>query len=101
MRLNQIALPAADLAASIAFYKALGLRLIVLTEDYARFELPEGESTLSLVRRAAPLPPDSEGVHVYFECSDLDGRVSELKALELAFESGPEDKRWLWREAWL
>ena len=49
MNLNQVTLPALELAPAIAFYRRLGLRLIV--EDlphYARFECPDGESTLSL-----------------------------------------------------
>ncbi len=49
MNLNQVTLPAVELAPAIAFYQRLGLRLIV--EDlphYARFECPDGETTLSL-----------------------------------------------------
>ncbi|WP_336866841.1 VOC family protein [Sphingomonas sanguinis] len=49
MRLNQVTLGATDFEASVRFYTALGLRLIVSARDeYARFELPEGEATLSL-----------------------------------------------------
>ena len=99
MRLNQVTMPALDLAASIAFYERLGLRLIVRTETYARFELPRGESTLSLhvvdgavARAGAP--------QIYFECDDVDGEVRRLTAAGVTFESGPEDQRWLWREAW-
>jgi catechol 2,3-dioxygenase-like lactoylglutathione lyase family enzyme len=49
MNLNQVTLPAAELAPAIEFYRRLRLRLIV--EDlphYARFECPDGDSTLSL-----------------------------------------------------
>ncbi|MEJ0043657.1 MAG: VOC family protein [Rhizomicrobium sp.] len=48
MRLNQVTVPALDVAASIAFYKTLGLRLIVESPHYARFELPDGEATFSI-----------------------------------------------------
>lgn len=99
MRLNQITAPATDLAASIAFYERLGLRLIVRTDAYARFQLPEGDSTFSLhvtadevARAGAP--------QIYFECDDLDAEVARLAALGVVFESGPEDRSWLWREAW-
>ena len=99
MNLNQISLPARDLAASIAFYRTLGLTLIVETDIYARFELPEGEATMSLHKTDAKL--DDEGVYVYFECDDLDARVAALKAQGVVFENDPKDQRWLWREAWL
>jgi uncharacterized glyoxalase superfamily protein PhnB len=36
---------------------------------------------------------------VYFECRDLDATVARLRAAGIAFESGPEDQPWLWREA--
>ena len=39
--MNQVTVPATDIAASIAFYQALGLRLIVRSEHYARFECPD------------------------------------------------------------
>lgn len=101
MNLNQVTVPAFDLAASIAFYETLGLRLIVRSETYARFECPDGDATFSLAKRETPVPTDSEGVHVYFECEDLDARVAALKARGLAFDQDPADMRWLWREAWL
>ncbi len=49
MDLNQVILPSTDLARAIDFYRKLGLVLIVDNlPDYARFELPFGNSTLSL-----------------------------------------------------
>lgn len=57
MRLNQVMVSARDLDASVAFYRTLGLRLIVRSEDYARFECPDGESTFSL-----HLEPNARGV---------------------------------------
>jgi catechol 2,3-dioxygenase-like lactoylglutathione lyase family enzyme len=97
MKLNQITLPARDLAVSIAFYEALGLVLIVRNDHYARFENSSDDSTLSLELRQDA----DDGIHVYFECDDLDMRVADLKAKGMDFDSDPEDKSWLWREAWL
>jgi len=96
--MNQVTLPAHDLARSIAFYETLGFVLIVQNDHYARFELPPDQATLSL-----RLTGDAIGhaVHVYLECDDLDARVAALKAKGIAFDNDPEDKRWLWREAWL
>ena len=97
MKLNQAALPAVDLARSIAFYEKLGFVLIVTDDQYARLENPEDLSTLSLEQRSG----GGDGAHLYFECDDLDARVAALKDKGVVFDSGPEDQRWLWREAWL
>lgn len=103
MRLNQVTASARDLAASTAFYQALGLKLIVRTDHYVRFECPEGDGgepatfSLHLDRDAAGVTATS----VYFEDENLDATVDRLKAAGIAFDSGPEDQRWLWREAWL
>ncbi len=98
MQLNQVTFPASDLAASIAFYRTLGFVLIVQTDHYARFENPRDHSTLSLERTDQLV---HDGAHVYFECEDLDGFVAGLKNKGIVFDSGPENKSWLWREAWL
>ncbi len=100
MRLNQVTVPALDVDKSITFYQTLGLRLIVHSPHYARFELPDGESTFSihLVEDAGRM---AEGTGIYFECDDLDARVAALKAKGIVFDSDPADQSWLWREAWL
>jgi catechol 2,3-dioxygenase-like lactoylglutathione lyase family enzyme len=97
MKLNQVTLPAADLSRSIAFYEKLGFVLIVRDDHYARLENPGDLSTLSLEQRI----DGGDGAHLYFECDDLDARVATLKEKGLVFDSGPEDRSWLWREAWL
>ena len=78
MRLNQVTVPARDIARSIAFYQTLGFRLIVKDAHYARFELPDGEATFSL-HLAADTEGAANGASIYFECDDLDERVAELK----------------------
>jgi catechol 2,3-dioxygenase-like lactoylglutathione lyase family enzyme len=98
MNLNQVTLPAVDLVPAIAFYQQLGLRLIV--EDlphYARFECPDGQSTLSLEQ--ASQPGTGPGPVVYFECEALDQTVERLRAAGIPFDSLPADQPWLWREA--
>ncbi len=97
MKLNQVTLPATDLAVSIAFYRRLGFVLIVEDVHYARLENPLDFSTVSLELRSN----GGDGAHVYFECEDLDACVAALKEKGVAFDSGPEDQSWLWREAWL
>lgn len=102
MRLNQVTAPASDLDASIAFYQLLGLRLIVKSPHYARFELPKGEATFSLHVVEGAIPREN-APHVYFELSGvgLDTQVERLKAAGVAFERDPVAQSWLWREAWL
>jgi len=102
MRLNQVTAPASDLDASIVFYELLGLRLIVKSPRYARFELPKGEATFSLHIVDGAIPRNN-APHLYFEVSDvgLDTLVERLKAAGVAFERDPVMQTWLWREAWL
>ncbi len=97
MKLNQVTLPALDLSRSIAFYERLGFVLIVRDDHYARLENPLDLSTLSLEQRI----DGGDSAHVYFECDHLDARVAGLKENGVAFDGGPEDRSWLWREAWL
>ena len=98
MDLNQVTVPAVDVAASTEFYQRLGLRLIVDSRPrYVRFECPVGGATLSIHRVDAL--PTGRGTIVYFEIEELDAAVERLRAQGVAFESGPEDQRWLWREA--
>lgn len=98
MNLNQITVPSIDLTKSIPFYEKLGLKLIVKSlPHYARFECPQGGSTFSLHQTAEI--PKGEGIHVYFECDNLDEKVEELKNEGISFELEPTDQGWLWREA--
>ena len=98
MNLNQVTVPALDVAASVAFYRKLGLKLIVeALPRYARFECPDGEATFS-VHRVETLP-GANGVVVYFEHEHLDEWVAELQAAGLEFAELPADQSWLWREA--
>lgn len=100
MRLNQITAAAYELAPSIAFYETLGLKLIVKSDRYARFELPKGEATFSLHLVEGAIPR-ANAPQLYFEVHDVDFEVERLKRAGLAFETEPTDQRWLWRDAWL
>lgn len=96
MRLNQVTLSVTDVPRAIAFYRGLGLVLIVHTDDhYARFVCPDGDATFS-VEQAATVTPSS--AMIYFECEDLDARVAALRAAGYVIDD-PVDQPWLWREA--
>jgi len=100
MNLNQVTIYTNKPVESVAFYRQLGLRLIVDSlPRYARLECPEGEATLSVHQTDAET--SESNIVLYFECADLDARVSELKANGLEFEQDPTDQTWLWREAYL
>jgi catechol 2,3-dioxygenase-like lactoylglutathione lyase family enzyme len=99
MNLNQITVPVLDIPKSIKFYQTLGLKLIVESPHYARFECPDGEATFSL--HITDKLPKGDGISVYFECEDLDNKVAELVKKGIEFDELPNDKRWLWREAHL
>ncbi len=97
MNLNQVTLPALDIATSAAFYRTLGFRQIVATPVYARFECSDGGATFSV--HAVKEVPAETGFVVYFEHEALDALVDELKSKGIVFTQDPTDQRWLWREA--
>jgi len=110
VNLNQVTLPARDLAASAAFYRRMGFLQIVDSPHYARFECPEGAATFSLhaVEPAGEPGAPGEtaarglgeiGFTVYLEHDDLDALVTRLQAAGFVFEMPPTDQPWLWREA--
>lgn len=97
MNLNQVTLPATDLARSVDFYRRMGFTQIVASPDYARFECSTGEATFSL-HRVELAAPGSQVV-VYFETPQIDAEVERLLAAGFEFTQLPRDERWLWREA--
>lgn len=97
MDLNQVTLPCRDYAASVAFYKQLGLTQIVDSPPrYARFETPGG-ATLSIHAG----DPGYSGTVIYFEVDDVDAKVAELRGEGIDIDTMPVDQDWLWREAYL
>lgn len=95
LHLNQITIGARDYAASVSFYRALGLTQIVDSPDngYARFEAHNG-ATLSI-----HVGEGTGGAMAYLECGDLDARVLALASEGFAFDQMPLDQSWGWREA--
>ena len=96
MRLNHVTLPATDLAASIAFYQALGLELIVRAESrYARFAV-DGTSTLSVEVAEGGRAGSAE---VFLHCDDVDADHAAAAARGVVFDWPPTDQSYLWRTA--
>jgi predicted enzyme related to lactoylglutathione lyase len=104
MNLNQATIYAAKPIETAEFFTKLGLILIIDSlPRYARFECPDGDSTLS-IQQAETRPVGSvpeQSIVLYFECHDLDGEVARLKSLGLQFDEDPTDRAWLWRQAYL
>lgn len=100
MNLNQVTVYSKDVKKAVRFYQKLGLLLIVDSiPRYARFECPNGDSTFSL--HESDEISDNSNIVLYFECEDLDEKVSELKQKGIVFEQESTDQTWLWREALL
>src|SRR5689334_10392697 len=96
-RLNQVTVTGTSYERSVEFYKKLGLKQIVDNPpDYARFETAGG-ATFSV-----QIDPEEKIIAttaIYLECDDLDERVEQLARNGLAFEHGPRNQPWMWREA--
>lgn len=100
MNLNQVTIYTNKFGESLEFYKKIGLKIIVDSAPrYVRFECPDGDSTFSL--HSTEDDSICSNIVLYFECENLDGEVERLKKLGLEFTEEPEDKSWLWREAYL
>lgn len=96
--INHISVPAKNLAASVAFYRQMGLKQIVdqPDADYARFEAANG-LTLSLQGGCA----QNGGTTIYLESGALDAWVAYLARRGVRFDQMPKDEAWGWREAHL
>ena len=98
MRLNHVTLPATDLAASIAFYEALGLVMIVRADPrYARCEV-DATSTLSVEVTQAGGAGSAE---IFLCCDDVDADAAAAMARGLVFDWPPTNQDYLWRTAGL
>jgi predicted enzyme related to lactoylglutathione lyase len=97
MELNQVTLPALNVADSVQFYRAMGFELIVNEPHYARFKSTVGNATFSV--HAVDAIGKPQGFVLYFECESLHERVAELQSRGFAFSQEPQDEPWLWCEA--
>jgi hydroxymethylpyrimidine/phosphomethylpyrimidine kinase len=97
-RLNQITVTGTNYERSVDFYRRLGLVQIVDSPEngYARFETAGG------VTFSVQIDPEEKIIAttaIYLECDDLDERVEQLARSGIAFEHGPRNQPWMWREA--
>ena len=97
-RLNQVTVTGTNYERSVDFYRRLGLQQIVDSPNtgYARFETAGG------VTFSVQIDPEEKIIAttaIYLECDDLDERVEQLARSGIAFEHGPRNQPWMWREA--
>jgi hydroxymethylpyrimidine/phosphomethylpyrimidine kinase len=97
-RLNQVTVTGTNYERSVDFYQRIGLAQIVDSPDtgYARFETAGG------VTLSVQIDPEEKIIAttaIYLECDDLDQRVEQLARGGIAFEHGPRNQPWMWREA--
>jgi catechol 2,3-dioxygenase-like lactoylglutathione lyase family enzyme len=98
MRLNHVTLIVSDFERSKDFYLDLGLIQIVDSPPrYARFQLPDGDATLSIEVTDEPQAPPR--AQLFFECDDIDATFAALRARGNEFWQDPTDMNYLWREA--
>ena len=98
LRLNQVTVTGTNYERSVDFYRRIGLTQIVDSPDtgYARFETAGG------VTFSVQIDPEEKIIAtsaIYLECDDLDQRVEGLARSGIAFEHGPRNQPWMWREA--
>jgi len=98
IRLNQVTVTGTNYERSVDFYRRLELKQIVDSPEngYARFETAGG------VTLSVQIDPEEKIIAttaIYLECDDLDERVEKLARSGIAFEHGPRNQPWMWREA--
>ena len=104
MQLNQVTVPTMDYASSIAFYRALGLALIVDSPpNYARFQCParpdQGPPATFSISAHDHMSTSSDHPVCYFETQDMDQIVEHMRGLGYDILKEPADYSWRWREA--
>ena len=100
MNLNQVTIPSLNVEKATAFYKTLGLILIVdALPRYVRFECPNGDSTLSIHK--VDTLQNGDGISLYFEVENIEETVKTLKQKGITFTTDILEQTWLWKEVHL
>jgi methylmalonyl-CoA/ethylmalonyl-CoA epimerase len=85
--LHQVALPSADLARSVEFYRdRLGLRLVAEFDPPGLAFFALGDTRLLLERHEVAVPGSAV---LYLRVADIEAAYAALRARKLAFESTP------------
>jgi catechol 2,3-dioxygenase-like lactoylglutathione lyase family enzyme len=91
-----------DVDPALAFYSALGFRLIAKFPGYARLRAPRGDATIALHQLGGSITSvAAEGIRLYFEVKNLDAFCKRLAASGIVFSQMPKVMPWGWRHAYL
>lgn len=91
-----------DVGPAMAFYAALGFRMIAQFPGYARLCAPQGDSTIALHQIGGNITTvAAEGIRLYFEVKNLDAFCKRLAASGIVFSQLPKVMPWGWRHAYL
>jgi catechol 2,3-dioxygenase-like lactoylglutathione lyase family enzyme len=93
MRLAHATLLVSDIPRSKRFYSDLGFRLLVDDVHYARFQVGDTPTTLSIHAHPGPISPAAEIGILFDSPADLDHFAATLPDAPV-----PVDQPWLWRE---
>jgi hydroxymethylpyrimidine/phosphomethylpyrimidine kinase len=101
--LNHVQLPAADLAASCAFYIQLGFTPLVVDprQGYARLLAPNGATLALQVQPSGvlALAPNASRPEIHLECEHLGALLADLEQTGLPIDHGPVRSPQGWLEA--
>lgn len=93
--MNQVTMACTNIEKTKEFYQLLGLTLIVDAPHYLRLACPNDGATVSFILAEKVTSTTT----VYFECNELNKRVSELACAGVIFSQMPTDQAYLFREA--
>ena len=100
MNLNQVTIASLDVAKSTAFYKTLGLKLIVdALPRYVRLQCPNGDATFSISK--VEKLTEGNKIKLYFEVENLSETVKILKEKGITFNTEIKEQPWLWTDVHL
>lgn len=93
-RFEGISLPVSDVAASVAFYRALGFTVEQQHDVFALLRL--GTGTIGLLRADIDALPRAlrKSIHIEMTTDDLDQLYAELMAQGITFYAPPRDRPW-------
>jgi catechol 2,3-dioxygenase-like lactoylglutathione lyase family enzyme len=87
---------------ALAFYSALGFRLIARFPGYARLRAPRGDASMALHQLGDDITSAAaEGIRLYFEVKNLEAFCKHLAASGIVFSQMPKVMPWGWRHAYL
>ncbi|MBA3943927.1 MAG: VOC family protein [Herpetosiphonaceae bacterium] len=93
-RFEGLSLPVSDVAASVAFYQALGFTVEQQHDVFALLRLGTGSIGLLRASLDSWSPALRKSVHIELSTEDLDQLYADLTAQGITFSAPPRDRQW-------